>query len=43
MTLFYAPPNGGSGTFTDTGELTLRLPHDEGASPVTATLAVAVR
>jgi hypothetical protein len=42
LTLFYAPPNGDGGTFTDTGELALRWPHVGGAGPVTATLAVAV-
>lgn len=42
LTLFYAPPNGGGGTFTDAGSLTLDLPGGVGAGPVTATLAVAV-
>src|SRR6185312_956121 len=42
LTLFYAPPNGGGGTFTDTGSLTLNLPGAPTKAPVTATLAVAV-
>lgn len=42
LTLFYAPPNGGGGTFTDTGSLTLSLPGVTGASAASATLAVAV-
>jgi hypothetical protein len=42
LTLFYAPPNGGGGTFTDTGQLTLRLHRFKDAGPVTATLAIAV-
>lgn len=42
LTLFYAPPNGGGGTFSDTAGLKLTLPHRAGASPVTATLALAV-
>lgn len=42
LTLFYAPPNGGGGTFSDTGSLTLQEPGATLASPVTATLAVAV-
>jgi hypothetical protein len=42
LTLFYAPPNGGGGTFSDIGNLTLQLPGAKLASPVTATLAVAV-
>jgi hypothetical protein len=42
LTLFFAPPNGGGGTFSDTGSLTLQVPGAALASPVTATLAVAV-
>lgn len=42
LTLFYAPPNGGGGTFSDTGSLTLQVPGSTLTSPVTATLAVAV-
>lgn len=42
LTLFYAPPNGGGGTFADTGRLTLDLPVAADASTLTATLAVTV-
>lgn len=42
LTLFYAPPNGGGGTFTEAGSLTLDLPGGAGTGPVRATLAVAV-
>jgi hypothetical protein len=42
LTLFYAPTNGGGGTFSDTGSLTLQVPGAKLASPLTATLAVAV-
>jgi hypothetical protein len=42
LTLFSAPPNGGGGTFSDTGGLTLLVPGATSASPMTATLAVAV-
>jgi hypothetical protein len=42
LTLFYAPPNGGGGTFSDTGGLSLLLPGGKAAGPMTATLAVAV-
>lgn len=42
LTLFHAPPNGGGGTFADTGSLTLLLPSGLAANAVTATLAVAV-
>jgi hypothetical protein len=42
LTLFSAPPNGGGGTFSDAGSLTLQLAGGKLASPVTATLAVAV-
>jgi hypothetical protein len=42
LTLIYAPSNGGGGTFSDTGGLTLQVPGAKLASPVTATLAVAV-
>jgi hypothetical protein len=42
LQLFLAPPNGGGGTFSDTGNLTLRLPGVRDASTATATLAVAV-
>jgi hypothetical protein len=42
LTLFYAPPNGGGGTFSDTGSLTLLVPGAMLASPLTATLGVAV-
>ena len=44
LTLFLAPPNGGGGTFDDTGRLTLHLPSAPatGTGSVTATLAVAV-
>jgi len=41
LQLFFAPPNGGGGTFSDTGTLTLRLPGVHAASAA-ATLAVAV-
>lgn len=41
LVLFYAPPGGGGGTFTDSGALSLSLPG-MGTGPVTATLAVAV-
>lgn len=41
LQLFFAPPNGGGGTFSDTGTLTLRLPGLHAASAA-ATLAVAV-
>ena len=42
LTLFFAPPDGGGGTFDDTGYVTLELPGTVGPGPVTATLAVAV-
>lgn len=41
LQLFFAPPNGGGGTFSDTGTLTLRLPGVHAASAA-ATLAIAV-
>jgi hypothetical protein len=41
LTLFDAPANGGGGTFSDIGSLTLRVPGRP-AGPATATLAVAV-
>jgi hypothetical protein len=41
LTLFYAPPNGGGGTFSDTGALTLIVPGWNAGS-ATATLAIAV-
>jgi hypothetical protein len=40
--LFFAPPNGGGGTFDDTGRVTLQLPSAQEAGSITATLAVAV-
>jgi hypothetical protein len=43
LQLFRAPPNGGGGTFSDTGSLTLRLPGVHAASTALATLAVAVQ
>ena len=42
LTLFFAPPGGGGGTFDDTGRVTLESPATAGTDPVTATLAVAV-
>ena len=42
LRVFYAPPNGGGGTFSDTATLTLRLPNGAGSNQVTASLAVAV-
>jgi hypothetical protein len=42
LTLFLAPPNGGGGTFSDTGGLTLSLPGVTGPGPLTATVGVAV-
>jgi hypothetical protein len=41
-TLFFAPPNGGGGTFDDTGQITLRLPSLQDIGSITATLGVAV-
>ncbi len=41
LTVFYAPANGGGGTFSDTGALTLHVPG-AAAGALTATLAVAV-
>lgn len=41
LTLFYAPSNGGGGTFSDSGGLTLLVPGSK-AGTVTATLAIAV-
>jgi hypothetical protein len=40
--LFFAPPNGGGGTFDDTGQITLRLPSLQDTGSITATLGVAV-
>jgi hypothetical protein len=42
LTLFFAPPNGGGGTFDDTGRVTLQLPSAQEAGSITATLSVAV-
>jgi hypothetical protein len=42
LTLLFAPPNGGGGTFDDTGRVTLHLPTAPGTGSVTATLAIAV-
>ena len=42
LTLFFAPPDGGGGTFADTGRVTVHLPSDPTTGPVTGTLAVAV-
>lgn len=42
LRVFFAPPNGGGGTFSDTASLTLSLPGVVVTSPVSATLAVAV-
>lgn len=41
LTLFYAPSNGGGGTFSESGGLTLLVPGSK-AGTVTATLAIAV-
>jgi hypothetical protein len=43
LRLFFAPPNGGGGTFSDTGSLTLHLPGVPTADAALATLAVAVQ
>jgi hypothetical protein len=43
LQLFFAPPNGGGGTFNDTGSLTLHLPGVPTADAAQATLAVAVQ
>ncbi|HEY6473181.1 MAG TPA: hypothetical protein VIY26_09840 [Acidimicrobiales bacterium] len=42
FTFFFAPPNGGGGTFDDTARVTLRLPSVQDTGSVTATLAIAV-
>jgi hypothetical protein len=42
LTLFDAPPNGGGGTFSDTGALTLLLPGTAAGNQVTAALSVGV-
>ena len=42
LTLFFAPPNGGGGTFDDTGHVTVELPNALRAPSLTATLVVAV-
>jgi hypothetical protein len=42
LTLFYAPPNGGGGTFSDTGALSLWLPGTAAGNQVTASLSVEV-
>jgi hypothetical protein len=42
LTVFFAPPNGGGGTFSDTAALTLDLPSGAASSQLTASLAVAV-
>lgn len=42
LTLFFAPPDGGGGTFDDSGRVTLQLPGAPDASSFSATLAVAV-
>jgi hypothetical protein len=42
LTLFFAPPDGGGGTFDDTGLVTLHVPNDAGTGSVAATLSVAV-
>jgi hypothetical protein len=43
LTLFDAPPNGGGGTFSDTGALSLWLPGTATGNQVTASLSVEVR
>jgi hypothetical protein len=43
LPFFFAPPNGGGGTFSDTASLTLHLPGVHVAGAALATLAVAVR
>jgi hypothetical protein len=43
LQLFFAPPNGGGGTFSDTGSLTLHLPGVPTADAAAATLAVAAQ
>jgi hypothetical protein len=43
LVVFFAPPNGGGGTFSDTAGLTLGLPGGAGSDQVTASVAVAVR
>jgi hypothetical protein len=42
LQIFFAPPNGGGGTFSDTASLTLRLPGVHVAGAALASLAVAV-
>lgn len=42
LTMFFAPSDGGGGTFSDTGSLTLVLPSAESGNQVTASIAVAV-
>ena len=42
LAVFFAPPNGGGGTFSDTAGLTLQLPAGLGSDRVTASVAVAV-
>jgi hypothetical protein len=42
LTLFFAPPNGGGGTFSDTGALSLSLPSTTAGNQVTASLSMAV-
>jgi hypothetical protein len=39
VTVFFAQPKGGGGTFTDTAALTLTVPSDVGVDPLTAYLA----
>jgi hypothetical protein len=42
LSVFFAPPNGGGGTFSDAASLSLVLPATSSAGQVTASLAVAV-
>jgi hypothetical protein len=42
LTLFFAPPGGGGGTFTDAGDLTVLLPGAATPGTLAATLSVAV-
>lgn len=43
LAVFFAAPNGGGGTFSDTAGLTLQLPAGLGSDRVTASVAVAVQ
>lgn len=42
LTVFFAPPNGGGGTFSDAAGLTLQLPSGTGPDQIIASVAVAV-